>query len=117
MVSFVMLFRLLGVIFLALIPLVAIMSRPKAGGPAPRRTDAGACIRSARQLTLNAGAQLRQRSIQARRHAPPRRLLERIGERNQPWFAAGVPRERHAEGNRRTAAWTARAVNGTMIDG
>ena len=31
MVSFVMLFRLLGVIFLALIPLVAIMSRPKAG--------------------------------------------------------------------------------------
>jgi DHA2 family multidrug resistance protein len=36
MVSFVMLFRLLGVIFLALIPLVAIMSRPQAGSaPAP----------------------------------------------------------------------------------
>jgi DHA2 family multidrug resistance protein len=31
MVSFVMLFRLLGVIFLVLVPLVAIMSRPRAG--------------------------------------------------------------------------------------
>jgi DHA2 family multidrug resistance protein len=35
MVSFVMLFRLLGVIFLVLIPLVAIMSRPKGGGSPP----------------------------------------------------------------------------------
>jgi DHA2 family multidrug resistance protein len=32
MVSFVMLFRVLGVIFLALIPLVALMSRPRTGG-------------------------------------------------------------------------------------
>ena len=35
MVSFVMLFRILGIVFLALIPLVALMSRPRAGGPAP----------------------------------------------------------------------------------
>jgi DHA2 family multidrug resistance protein len=33
MVSFVMLFRLLGVIFLLMIPLVFIMRRPKRGGP------------------------------------------------------------------------------------
>jgi hypothetical protein len=33
MVAFVMLFRLLGVIFLVMIPLVLIMRRPK-GGPA-----------------------------------------------------------------------------------
>jgi DHA2 family multidrug resistance protein len=32
MVSFVMLFRLLGVIFLLMIPLVFIMRRPKRGG-------------------------------------------------------------------------------------
>jgi DHA2 family multidrug resistance protein len=32
MVSFVMLFRVLGVVFLALIPLVALMSKPKSGG-------------------------------------------------------------------------------------
>jgi DHA2 family multidrug resistance protein len=32
MVSFVMLFRVLGVVFLVMIPLVALMSRPRAGG-------------------------------------------------------------------------------------
>ena len=32
MVSFVMLFRVLGVVFLVLIPLVALMSRPRASG-------------------------------------------------------------------------------------
>ena len=32
MVSFIMLFRLLGVVFIALIPLIFIMKRPKAGG-------------------------------------------------------------------------------------
>jgi DHA2 family multidrug resistance protein len=34
MVSFVMLFRLLGVVFLLMIPLVFIMRRPKRGGGA-----------------------------------------------------------------------------------
>jgi hypothetical protein len=34
MVSFVMLFRLLGIIFLLMIPLVFIMRRPKRGGGA-----------------------------------------------------------------------------------
>jgi hypothetical protein len=35
MVSFVMLFRVLGIVLLALIPLVALMSRPRgSGGPA-----------------------------------------------------------------------------------
>jgi hypothetical protein len=34
MVSFVMLFRLLGVVFLVMLPLVLIMKRPRgAGGP------------------------------------------------------------------------------------
>jgi len=32
MVSFVMLFRLLGIVFLVMIPLVFIMRRPKQGG-------------------------------------------------------------------------------------
>jgi hypothetical protein len=32
MVSFVMLFRLLGLIFLAMLPLVLIMRRPRGGG-------------------------------------------------------------------------------------
>ena len=34
MVSFVMLFRLLGLVFLLMIPLVFIMRRPKRGGAA-----------------------------------------------------------------------------------
>ena len=34
MVSFVMLFRILGIVFLALIPLVALMRRPRGSGPA-----------------------------------------------------------------------------------
>ena len=40
MVSFVMIFRLLGVVFLVMIPLVLIMRRPKGGGgPAAPRID------------------------------------------------------------------------------
>ena len=35
MVSFVLLFRLLGVIFLVLLPMILIMKRPGAGGPPP----------------------------------------------------------------------------------
>ena len=34
MVSFVLLFRLLGVMFLALLPLILVMKRPRGGGPA-----------------------------------------------------------------------------------
>ncbi len=33
MVSFVQLFRLLGIIFLLLLPLVLLMRRPRTGGP------------------------------------------------------------------------------------
>jgi hypothetical protein len=33
MVSFVWLFQLLGVLFLALLPLVLLMRRPRGGGP------------------------------------------------------------------------------------
>ena len=40
MVSFVGIFQLLGVLFLALIPLVLLMKRPKRGGPSRQRTDA-----------------------------------------------------------------------------
>src|SRR5262245_16194955 len=31
-------------------------------------------------------------------HAPLRHLLERVGEREQPWLAAGAAREAHSEG-------------------
>jgi DHA2 family multidrug resistance protein len=35
MVSFVGIFQLLGVLFVAMVPLVLLMKRPKRGGPAP----------------------------------------------------------------------------------
>jgi len=35
MVSFVGIFQLLGVLFIALIPLVLLMKRPRRGGPGP----------------------------------------------------------------------------------